>query len=170
MHTIQQSGLLARPISTLGGTPCCILEMLAGDRHYKNAGWGPTIVSRKHLRVKSRATNSFPKSGAQATRIRVDLRSACSPPFAVPGIGESAGGETAQCFDPLTTRGFTRVERGRYPIWGCSGLQQHTRLPSRSRACREQGYTIDRGKDYRVERHQHDCLSFTDEASHRDRC
>ena len=83
---------------------------------------------------------------------RVDLRSACSPPFAVPGIGESAGGEAAQCFDPLTTRGFTRVARGRYPIWGCSGLQQHTRLPSRSRACREQGYTIDRGKDYRVEK------------------
>ena len=83
--------------------------------------------------------------------IEIDLRSACSPPFAVPGIGESAGGEAAQCFDPLTTRGVTRVERGRYPIWGCSGLQQHTRLPTHSRACGEQGYTIDRGKDYRVE-------------------
>jgi hypothetical protein len=88
-----------------------------------------------------------------------------------PGIGESAaGGEAAQCFDPLTTRGFTRVARGRYPIWGCSGLQQHTRLPTRLRGCREQGYTIDRGKDYRVERYQHDCSGFTDEASHRDRC
>ena len=70
---------------------------------------------------------------------RVDLRSACSPPFAVPGIGESAGGEAAQCFDPLTTRGVTRVERGRYPIWGCSGLQQHTRLPSRSRTAENRG-------------------------------
>ena len=70
---------------------------------------------------------------------RVDLRSACSPPFAVPGIGESAGGEAAQCFDPLITRGVTRVERGRYPIWGCSGLQQHTRLPSRSRTAENRG-------------------------------
>ena len=95
---------------------------------------------------------------------RAHLRS----PF--PGIVESAGGEAAQCFDPLTTRGFTRVARGRYPIWGCSGLQQHTRLPTHSRACREQGYTIDSGENYRVERHQHDCSSFTDEASHRDRC
>ena len=76
---------------------------------------------------------------------RAHLRS----PF--PGIGEPAGGEAAQCFDPLTSRGFTRVARGRYPIWGCSGLQQHTRLPTLLRACREQGYTIDRGKDYRVE-------------------
>ena len=76
---------------------------------------------------------------------RAHLRS----PF--PGIGEPAGGEAAQCFDPLTTRGFTRVARGRYPIWGCSGLQQHTRLPTRSRACRERGYTIDSCKDYRVE-------------------
>ena len=95
---------------------------------------------------------------------RAHLRS----PF--PGIGEPAGGEVAQCFDPITSWGFTRVAQGRYPIWGCSGLQQHTRLPTRLRGCREQGYTIDRGKDYRVERHQHDCLSFTDEASHRDRC
>ena len=70
---------------------------------------------------------------------RVDLRSACSPPFAVPGIGESAGGEAAQCFDPLITRGVTRVGRGRYPIWGCSGLQQLTRLPSRPRTAESRG-------------------------------
>ena len=88
----------------------------------------------------------------------------------LPGIGESAGEEVAQSFDPLTSRGFTRVARGRYPIWGCSGLQQHTRLPTQSRACREQGYTIDSGKDYRAERYQHDCYGFTDEASHRGRC
>ncbi len=116
--------------------------MLVGDRQFSAAN----ICG-----CKSRATNSFPKSGARATQSEIDLRSACSPPFAVPGIGESAGGEAAQCFDPLTTRGFTRVARGRYPIWGCSGLQQHTRLPTQSRACRERGYTIDSCKDYRVE-------------------
>ena len=27
--------------------------MLVGGRHYGNAGWGPTIRSRKHLRVKA---------------------------------------------------------------------------------------------------------------------
>ena len=60
---VQQSGLLARPGSTPGGTPCCILEMLAGDRHYKNAGWGPTIVSRKHLRVKAEPQTLSLKAG-----------------------------------------------------------------------------------------------------------
>ena len=65
-----------------------------------------------------------------------------------PGIGELARGEAAQCFDPLTSQGFTHVAQGRYPIWGCSGLQQHTCLPTLLQACREQGYTIDRGKDY----------------------
>ena len=101
---------------------------------------------------------------------RVDLRARAHLRSPFPGIGEPAGGEVAQCFDPITSRGFTRVARGRYPIWGCSGLQQHTRLPTHSLACREQGYTIDSGENYRVERHQHDCSSFTDEASHRDRC
>ena len=32
-----------------------------------------------------------------------------------PGIGESAGEVAAQSFDPLTSRGFTRVARGRHP-------------------------------------------------------
>ena len=32
-----------------------------------------------------------------------------------PGIGESAGEEAAQSFDPLTSRGFVCVARGRYP-------------------------------------------------------
>ena len=38
----------------------------------------------------------------------------------LPGIGESAGEEGAQGFDPFTTRGFVRVARGRYPagaVW-----------------------------------------------------
>ena len=41
----------------------------------------------------------------------------------LPGIGESAGEEVTQSFDPLTSRGFTRVARGCYPSWGCSGFQ-----------------------------------------------
>ena len=56
--------------------------------------------------------------------IEIDLRSVCSPPFAVPGIRELAGGEAAQCFDSLITRGVMHVEQGCYLIWGCSGLQQ----------------------------------------------
>ena len=81
---------------------------------------------------------------------RVDLRARAHLRSPFPGIGEPAGGEVAQCFDPITSRGFTRVARGRYPIWGCSGLQQHTRLPTQSRACRERGYTIDSCENYRV--------------------
>ena len=122
-----------------------------GDRHYENAGWGPTIRSRKHLRVKAEPQTLFLKAGRKhrESELIYEARAHLRSPF--PGIGEPAGGEAAQCFDPLTSRGFTRVARGRYPIWGCSGLQQHTRLPTHSRACREQGYTIDSGEDYRGE-------------------
>ena len=36
--------------------------MLVGDRHYENAGWGPTIRSRKHLRVKAEPQTLFLKA------------------------------------------------------------------------------------------------------------
>ena len=54
---------------------------------------------------------------------RVDLRARAHLRSPFPGIGESAGEEVAQSSDPITSRGFTRVARGRYPSWGCSGLQ-----------------------------------------------
>ena len=96
---------------------------------------------------------------------RVDLRSACSPPFAVPGIGESAGGEAAQCFDPLITRGVTRVERGRYPIWGCSGLQQLTRLPSRSRTAENRGILSIGARTIELKKHHHKHTAATNPAA-----
>ena len=33
-----------------------------GDRHYENAGWGPTIRSRKYLRVKAEPQTLFLKA------------------------------------------------------------------------------------------------------------
>ena len=36
--------------------------MLAEDRHYENAGWGPTIRSRKYLRVKAEPQTLFLKA------------------------------------------------------------------------------------------------------------
>ena len=62
MSLLQQSGLLAKPGSTPGGTPCCISEMLVRDRHYENVGWGPTIRSRKLLRVKAEPQTLFLKA------------------------------------------------------------------------------------------------------------
>ena len=101
---------------------------------------------------------------------RVDLQAHAHLCLLFPGIGELARGEVAQCFDPITSWGFMHIAQGRYLIWGCSGLQQHTRLPTHSQACREQGYTINSCENYQVECHQHDCSSFTDEASHQDCC
>ena len=139
------------------------------DRHYENAGWGPTIRSRKYLRVKAEPQTLFLKAerkGRESELIYGRCAHLRSPfpgerswlwqmPIAIcadwgdgcfrrmklivnieliygrcahlrsplPGIGESAGEEVAQSFDPLTSRGFTRVARGRYPSWGCSGFQ-----------------------------------------------
>ena len=59
---LQQSGLLARPGSIPGGTPYRIFEMLVGDRHYENVEWGPTIRSRKCLRVKAEPQTLFLKA------------------------------------------------------------------------------------------------------------
>ena len=143
--------------------------MLVGGRHYENVGWGPTIRSRKLLRVKAEPQTLFLKAerkGRESELIYGRCAHLRSPfpgerpwllqmPIAIcadrgdgcyrrmklivnieliygrcahlrspfPGIGESAGEEVAQSFDPLTSRGFTRVARGRYPSWGCSGLQ-----------------------------------------------
>ena len=97
--------------------------MLVRDRHYENVGWGPTIRSRKLLRVKAEPQTLFLKAERKGRESEL-IYGRCAhlrSPF--PGIGESAGEEVAQSFDPLTSRGFTRVARGRYPSWGCSGLQ-----------------------------------------------
>ena len=86
-----------------------------------------------------------------------------------PGIGESAGEEAAQSFDPLTSRGFVRVARGRYPAGAVRASSSIRGCRPDRRACRARGYTLDSCKDYQVERYQHDCSGFTDEASHRNR-
>ena len=52
---------------------------------------------------------------------------------------------------------------------GLFRLQQQTRLPARSRGLQNRGYKLDSCEDYQVERYQHECSGFTDEASHQNR-
>ena len=189
--------------------------MLVRDQHYKNAGWGPTIRSRKLLRVKAEPqtlTLKAERKGRESELIHGRCAHLRSPlpgerpwllqmpivicadggdgcfrrmklivnieliygrcahlrsPF--PGIGESAGEEAAQSFDPLTSRGFVRVARGRYPAGAVRASSSIRGCRPDRRACRARGYTLDSCKDYQVERYQHDCSGFTDEASHRNR-